>query len=744
MARVGFDGARFLEVNDTLCTILGRSREELLATPWTAITHPEDLDLDLVPFRRMERGEIDRYTVEKRFLHGQGHLVWARLSLSLVRDAQGQPDFEICVAEDISARKAAEMEVSRTRDLLQSTMDGALDPVFVKDREGRFVFVNTRLAQLFGRPREAIIGRTDADFWPPEFAERVMAADRSVVEAGVPRVVEENVQENGEPRVLQSQIVPWRDAEGRVVGIIGFGRDITELRQKASALAASEQRLTVAAEAAGFGTYEWDVVAGQHLWSEEMYRIFGLDPSAEVSTDDLLGLLHPDDLPSVERNLAAAFARGGDIAQEYRVVRPDGANRYLVDRARVNYGGADNDRRPVRVIGAVRDITEQREAEVTIRESEGRYRTLIEAIDAGFSLVELRFDPNGRPVDYVFVEVNPAFERQTGLVGAVGRSAREMIPGLEEHWFETYGRVALTGASIRFENRSDVLDRWFDVYAVPAGDRAPYRVGILFNDITARRRAEEEVRRLNRNLETLVDERTRQLEDTVAELDAFAYTISHDLRAPLRGIEGFARILNEDYAPDMGAEAARYARRISAAAERMDLLIQDLLAYSRLSRADLELKRVDLDGVVDAVLQDHRAVLEAAGAEVDVDRPLPLVRGARSVLGQIVGNLLTNAIKFVAPGITPRVHIHAARRGALVRLCVEDNGIGVEEEYRERIFNVFERLHGQEHYGGTGIGLAIVKKGAERLGGRAGVEPGERGGSRFWVDLPAETEGIAS
>ncbi len=744
MARVSFEGARFLEVNDTLCEVLGRGREELLATPWTAITHPDDLDLDLVPFRRMAQGEIDRYAVEKRFIHADGRHVWARLSLSLVRDAAGRPDFEICIVEDISARKAAEEELRGARDLLQSTMDGALDPVFVKDRQGHFVFVNTRLSQLFGQPREAIIGRTDADFWPPEFAKRVMEADRGVMEAGVPRAVEEAVPENGELRVLQSQIVPWRDAEGRVIGVIGFGRDITELKQNAAALAASEQRLTVAAEAAGFGTYDWDVLEDRHVWSPETHRIFGLPRDGPVNMTTVRDRIHPDDRDRADLEVARAFAEGGDIATEYRLMQPDGSVRHIVNRARVTYSGKGDARRPIRLIGAVRDATEQREAEAAIRESEQRYRTLIEAIDAGFSLVELRFDDAMRPLDYVFVEVNPAFERQTGLVGAIGRTARELIPGLEKHWFETYGQIALTGKSIRFENHSEAMGRWFDVHAVPVGNQAPYRVGILFNDVTERRRAEEEVRRLNRNLEALVEERTRRLEETIAELDAFAYTISHDLRAPLRGIEGFARILNEDYAPEMGPEAQRYARRIAAAAERMDLLIQDLLAYSRLSRADLERKRVDLDAVVEGVLQDHRAVLDAAGAEVLVERPLPAVLGTRAVLGQIVGNLITNAAKFVAAGTAPRLRIYAEPRDGMQRLWVEDNGIGIEEEYRERIFNVFERLHGQEHYSGTGIGLAIVRKGAERLGGRAGVEPGPDGGSRFWVDLPAASaEGAA-
>lgn len=736
MARVGFEGARFLEVNPALCAILGYSSEELLVTPWTKITHPEDLDLDLVPFTRMAAGELNTYVVDKRFLHRDGHHLWTRLTLSLVRAPDGTPDFEICIVEDISAQKAAEAEVRQARDLLQSIIDGALDPVFVKNQEGRFVFANGRLAELFGQPLNALIGRTDHEFWPPEFAKRVQEVDRSVMQSGSPRIVEEELLVEDEALVLQSQIVPWRDPSGNVIGVIGVGRDITALKNQGRALAASEQRLRVAAQAAGFGSYDWDMIADRHLWSEETYRIFGLPSTSEVTSELVWTRIHPEDLRTIEHDLAEAFRRGADLANEYRIVWPDGSVRTIVNRARVIYEETEDTKRPTRLIGAVRDETEQRQAAAAIREGEARYRTLIESIEAGFSLVELIFDEAGRPIDYRFIEVNPAFERQTGLRGVVGRRVRAVIPELEEHWVETYGRVALTGKSKRFENGSEPLKRWFDVYAVPVGDQAPYRVGILFNDISERRRAEEEVRRLNRDLEAMVAERTRRLEETVAELDAFAYTVSHDLRAPLRGIEGFARILHEEHAEALGTRGQRYARRIYAAAERMDQLIQDLLTYSRLSRADLELKCIGLDAVVNSTLESHRALIEETGAEVLIHRPMPSVHGNRVLIAQVVANLLTNAIKFVPEGSTPRVEIAASGTGGRVRLSVEDNGIGIEPEFRDRIFNVFERLHGQEHYTGTGIGLAIVRKGAERLGGTAGVEPSSEG-SRFWVDLPA-------
>jgi signal transduction histidine kinase len=182
----------------------------------------------------------------------------------------------------------------------------------------------------------------------------------------------------------------------------------------------------------------------------------------------------------------------------------------------------------------------------------------------------------------------------------------------------------------------------------------------------------------------------------------------------------------------------RYAERIMAAASRLDRIVQDLLRYSRLRRAEIRLKPVSLDAVVGEVLAGRETAIESAGAEVAVESPLPDVMAHRPTLVQIVENLLDNALKFVARGVAPRVRVRAEPDGSMVRLFVEDNGIGIAPEQRERIFKVFERLHGVEAYPGSGLGLAIVRKAAERMGGHAGVESEPGRGSRFWVALEAQ------
>jgi PAS domain S-box-containing protein len=247
----------------------------------------------------------------------------------------------------------------------------------------------------------------------------------------------------------------------------------------------------------------------------------------------------------------------------------------------------------------------------------------------------------------------------------------------------------------------------------------------------------EDLRRHASHLEARVAERTRALQDVNAELNAFAYSVSHDLRAPLRSMQGFAQALLEDYGAHLDEAGRDYAQRIVAASRRMDDLIQDLLAYSRLSRAEVELQAVDLEQVTDSAAAIVADLAQPVAPEFEVVRPMPAVVGHAGVLSQVLQNLIGNAVKFVAPGTQPRVRISAEARDSRVWVSVQDNGIGIPPEYQERIFRVFERLHPLEAYPGTGIGLAIVRKGVERLGGRCGVESEEGRGSRFWLDLPA-------
>lgn len=260
---------------------------------------------------------------------------------------------------------------------------------------------------------------------------------------------------------------------------------------------------------------------------------------------------------------------------------------------------------------------------------------------------------------------------------------------------------------------------------------------VLSSAIT-RRQTEQAILQLNETLEQRVQERTRQLEEVNQELEAFSYSVAHDLRAPLRSIQGFAYALIEDCGTLLNATGQDYTHRLATSAEQLDILIQDLLTYSQLGRSEVGLQPISLDAVVTGVLEEIVAEVEVTQAQIQV-HPLPIVQGQRSILKQVVLNLVTNAIKFVVPNTQPVVRIWAEPierdDSSWVRLWIEDNGIGIAAHHQNRIFGTFERLHGIEDYAGTGIGLAIVQRGVERMGGRVGVESNLTQGSRFWVEL---------
>jgi signal transduction histidine kinase len=278
----------------------------------------------------------------------------------------------------------------------------------------------------------------------------------------------------------------------------------------------------------------------------------------------------------------------------------------------------------------------------------------------------------------------------------------------------------------------------------------------------ALRESEERLRRYATELEHRVAERTANLAQSIASLEGVLYHVAHDLRAPLRGMASFTTILLDEYAPRLDERGRDYAQRISQAAQRMDRLVQDLLAYGRLAHTAVPVSDISLEAEVRAALDHFSEEIKARGATVDVCAPLPPVKANAAILNQILSNLLSNALKFVSPGTRPRVRICAeettsrfesaaaksngvpsldarlsALDGKFIRLWIDDNGIGILPEYQERIFRMFERLHAVGDYPGTGIGLAIVRKGVERMGGRAGVESAPGNGSRFWVELPA-------
>ena len=652
-------------------------------------------------------------------------------------------------------------------------------------RTDKLLSVNQEWKKVFNVSESEVIGKTDYELFAPEVAEALEANDRIVIETKKPLTVEEKVyQTNGQPHEYLSLKFPLLDSHDRVVSIVGIAKDITEDKKIKSALEKSETMFSNTFEQAAVGIAH---VALDGRWlrvNQKICEIVGYS-KAELLQKTFEDITHPEDsdedLEYIRRVLA-------DEIKTYSMEK-----RYICKNDRVIWVNLtvslvrNSLGEPDYFISVVEDISDRHELKSSLEKSLRRLsnlhqldRAIIEAREpeaiAYEAIHSIKKFSSSQRISIVTFD----WERETAAVLATEGLAKQAVnkqtqtplmvwqdvidrierQESDSHYVVTYlsqlPQLLHTLPALKASgldcflsfplkvggNLLGILKVWVeDLESVVTEELdIVYEVSNSVAIALQQARLARQAQNYTQQLEVKVAQRTKQLEEINKELKAFTYTISHDLKAPLRAIQGFATALNEDYGEDLDDLGTEYTERLVGSAQYMDRLIQDLLVYSRLSRSEIQLHSIDLSTVVLKATRTLDHEIEQFQAQITVANSLGKVWSNETILIQVVSNLISNAIKFVAPNTVPQIKIESEIREDMMRLWIEDNGIGIKPEHQKRIFRVFERLHGSESYPGTGIGLAIVQKGMTRLSGKIGVESKLNRGSRFWIDIPRQSK----
>lgn len=605
--------------------------------------------------------------------------------------------------------------VSDSIALMRGIVDSTDDAVVGEGLDGTITFWNPSAERILGHTNAEAVGQSLEVIVPPDMRAEMQQARDQMLRAGRHESYETlRITKDGRRIQVLLSLSPIKDESGRPLGLAHIIRDVGERKR----IERQAQHLAALVASSDDAIVSKDLNGVIQTWNRAAERLFGFADSEVVGKS--IRMIIPRERWSEEDEVLRRV-RAGERVEHFEALRQrkDGtlvAVSLTISPIRDSRG---------KIVGAskiARDVTLQ----LVLERDRSRLGAIVDSSDDAIVSKDLRG---------IIQTWNRAAERMFGFSAeeAIGRSITLIIP--EERLHEEDEVLSRIRRGLRVDHFETVRRRKdgtllpISLTVSPVHDHAGQIVGAskTARDLSA-------LRTYATTLEQTVRERTASLELANSQLESFAYSVSHDLRAPLRGMHGLAHALLQDYGAALDETARDYAQRIVLEATQLDQLIQDLLAYSRLTRIDVTLEAIDVREIVEAAIHNLDEDIRTARASIEIEPSLPKLKANRPVLIQVLTNLISNAIKF--GGAQPSVRVRAEQDKGIARIWVEDRGIGIAPRHHERIFRAFERLHGVEEYPGTGIGLAIVSRGIERLGGRVGVESQEGHGSQFWFELP--------
>jgi PAS domain S-box-containing protein len=627
--------------------------------------------------------------------------------------------------------------------LIDSVKDYA---IFMIDPEGRVASWNKGAEHIKGYTGDEILGHNIKVFYTPADIREKKPENNLLLarERGYFKGEGWRVRKDGSLFWADVVFTSLWDEQGKLRGYSKVTRDITEKRDlqeevnrnntelearikaRTEDLLTNELRFSALIENSSEGISLSDEYSNIIYRSPSSVKITGL-----VSKDSLMSGAHPDDLEAIKSKLADSLKSPGvPVSYQGRFLHASGYYFWME--------GTMTNMLHVRAVGAIvvnyRDVTDRKETEDMILKSEKMYRGLFDNMHHGYAYCKSDIY-NGHLSDFTFLSVNEEYEQQLDLHEILGKKISEVLPGVLRSYNAFCGcieRVIESGISEKLELYITRLNKWFtySIYSPAKG----YFV-LLIENITERKEALRKIQAINWELEKKIIKRSEDLKRKNEELEAFTYSVSHDLRAPLRSIIGFTTILEEEYSSKLDAEAKRLTSVIKSSTEKMGNLIDDLLAFSRLGRNEINRSLIDSHKMVQQVILD----IGQKNAETNIIwniHSLYPVMGDQNLIRQVWANLISNAMKYSGKRIDPEIELSSIKESDQVIFQVKDNGVGFDMKYAKKLFKVFQRLHGMNEFEGTGVGLAIVEKIISSHGGKVWAEAIPNEGSRFYFSLP--------